>query len=139
MKKLLLSIACLAMLFSLSAPIRVRADIASDKEIEEIQTKLDTYEKKLETFDDFSAKYQPSSEKETLTSLSFDLTLFSLRFQILVAQGVLKNDTEDLFIALQLDYIRQNNMTPVQFCRTTLREIEQAFNRLETLKKQLTH
>ncbi|MFH0891719.1 MAG: hypothetical protein V1867_02975 [Candidatus Falkowbacteria bacterium] len=139
MKKLLLSIACLAMLFSLSAPIRARADIADDKEIEEIQAELDAYEKKLKTLEDFSAKLQPSSEEETLTSLNFDSALLSLRFRILLAQGVLKNDTEDSFVALQLDYNRHINMTPVQFCRIIIPEIEYAFNTLEKLKKQLTH
>jgi len=139
MKKLLLSIACLAILFSLSALIRARDDIEDDKEIKKIQAELDTCEKKLKTFDDFSANFQPASEEETLILLSFDTTLLSLRFQILVAQGVLKNDTEDLFVSLQLDYNRQINITPVQFCRTSLPKIEQAFNSLEALKKQLTH
>ena len=139
MKKLLLSIACLAILFSLSAPIQARADIADDKEIEEIRAELDAYEKKLDTFNDFSVNYEPKTQEETFTSLIFDTTLLSLRFRILVAQGVLKNDTEDPFAALQLDYNRQINLTPAQFCRIIIPEIEYAFNALEKLKKQLTH
>ncbi|OGF26269.1 hypothetical protein A2303_03665 [Candidatus Falkowbacteria bacterium RIFOXYB2_FULL_47_14] len=139
MKKLFLSIVCLTVFFSLSAPIRARGDVAGNEEISKILAELDTYEKKLKTFEDFSANLQSTSEKETLTSLSFDITLLSLRFQILVAQGVLKNDTEDELVNLQLEYNRQSNITPIQFCRRMLLEIEKTINYLETLKKQLTH